>query len=42
LWFANYKVPAGFGTLRLAQMAPTLVLLDLLLLGLGEAGVRAA
>jgi len=42
LWFGNYNAPHVFGKLRLAQMARTLVVLDLILLGLGEAGARAA
>ena len=42
LWLGNYNLAAVFGRLRLAQMARTLVVLDLILLGLGEAGARAA
>jgi hypothetical protein len=42
LWFGNYADPAAFGRLRLALMARTLVVLDLLLICLGEAGARAA
>jgi len=42
LWTGNYNPAALFGRLRLAQMARILVVLDLLLLGLGEAGARAA
>jgi hypothetical protein len=42
LWFVHYNLPAVFGRLRHALMARTLVILDLLLLGLGEAGARAA
>jgi hypothetical protein len=42
LWISNYNPFGLFGRLRLAQMARMLVVLDLLLLGLGEAGARAA
>jgi hypothetical protein len=42
LWAGNYNPAVGFGRLRLALMARTLVVLDLILLGLGEAGARAA
>jgi hypothetical protein len=42
LWFGNYNPRAVFGNIRLALMARTLVVLDLLLLGLEEAGARAA
>jgi hypothetical protein len=38
----NYNPPSVFGRLRLAQMARMLVVLDLLLPGLEEAGDRAA
>jgi hypothetical protein len=42
LWVGDYNVPVVSGRLRLALMARTLVILDLLLPGLGEAGARAA
>jgi hypothetical protein len=41
LWLVHYNLRDVFGRLRLALMARTLVVLDLLLLGLGEAGARA-